>query len=77
MLKMKHAKVTAIRLPVVTVNIIQPAALFHNFNRSRNVLPCCKAVSSFIFIAIARFNATTICFVLFPATIVENALLRL
>lgn len=37
-------------LPVVAVDIIQPAALFDHLDHSGHILPCGKAVKSLIFL---------------------------
>lgn len=38
-------------LPVVTVDVIQPAALFDHLDHSRHILPGGKAVKSLIFLS--------------------------
>lgn len=62
-------------LPVIAVDIIQPTALFHYFNGTRNILPGSKTMSPFIFVTITGFNTSSIGFISFPISIIENTLL--
>ena len=62
-------------LPVIAVDIIQPTTLLHYFNGTRNILPCSKTMSPFIFVTITGFNTSAIGSISFPISIIENTLL--
>ena len=64
-----------VSLPVIAVDIIQPTALFHYFNGTRNILPGSKTMSPFIFVTVTGFNTSSIGFISFPISIIENTLL--
>lgn len=61
--------------PVITIDVIQPAALLHDFNWSRNVLPRGKAVSPLILVTVAGLDPAAVGLVLLPVGVVVDALL--
>lgn len=64
-------------VPVVAVDVIQPAALLDDLHGSRDILPRGEAMSPLVFLAIAGLDATAVGALLFPAGVVVGALLRL
>ena len=67
----------ASRVPVVAVDVVQPAALLDDLDGSRDVLPRGEAVPPLVFLAIAGLDAAAVGALLFPAGVVVGALLRL
>lgn len=64
-------------LPVVAVDVVQPAALLHDLHRARHVLPRGEAVPPLVLLAIAGLDAAAVGALLLPAGVVVGALLRL
>lgn len=64
-------------VPVVTVDVIQPASLLDDLHGARDVLPRGEAVPPLLFLTIAGLDAAAVGAVLLPAGIVEDALLSL
>lgn len=64
-------------LPVVAVDVVQPAALLDDLHGPRHVLPRGEAVPSLVLLAIAGLDAAAVGALLLPAGVVVGALLRL
>lgn len=64
-------------LPVVAVDVVQPAALLDDLHGARHVLPCCEAVPPLVLVAVAGLDAAAVGALLLPAGVVEGALLCL
>lgn len=64
-------------IPVVAVDIIQPAPLLYDLHRAGAVFPRCETVPPLVFVAVAGLNAAAVGAVLLPAGIVIDALLCL
>lgn len=64
-------------LPVVAVDIIQPASLLDNLHSPGDIFPCGETVPPLVFLAIAGFDAAAVSPLLLPAGVVVGALLRL
>lgn len=65
-------------VPVVAVDIVQPAALLDNQHGARDVLPSGEAMPPLVFLSRgAGFNPTAVGAVLLPAGVVVGALLCL
>lgn len=64
-------------LPVVAVDVVQPAALLDDLHGTRHVLPRGEAVPSLVLLAIAGLDAAAVGALLLPAGVVVGALLRL
>ena len=64
-------------VPVVAVDVVQPAALLDDLDGAGDVLPCGEAVPPLVFLAIAGLDAAAVGALLLPAGVVVGALLRL
>lgn len=64
-------------VPVVAVDIVQPAALLDDLHGAGDVLPRGEAVPPLVFLAIAGLDAAAVGALLLPAGVVVGALLRL
>lgn len=64
-------------LPVVAVDVVQPAALLDDFHGARHILPRGEAVPPLVLVAVAGLDAAAVGALLLPAGVVEGALLRL
>jgi len=64
-------------VPVVAVDVIQPASLLDDLNGAGDVLPRGEAVPPLVFIAVAGLDPAAVGPLLLPAGVVVDALLCL
>lgn len=64
-------------VPVVAVDVVQPAALLHHLHGARHVLPGGEAVPPLVLLVEAGLDAAAVGALLLPAGVVVGALLRL
>lgn len=64
-------------VPVVAVDVVQPAALLHHLHSARDVFPRGEAVPPLVLLAVAGLDAAAVGALLLPAGVVVDAFLRL
>lgn len=65
-----------VHVPVVAVDVVEPAALFDELDGPRAVLPRREAVSPLVFLSAAWLDSAAVRPVFLPVGVVEHALPR-